>query len=114
MKLVDIEDNLKIIILNGHTRGVRKATWHPSGSLLTTSGSDGRIIVWDVSEDQAKQEKTIDGVIPPVPDNEYDCLLLSFSLLIRAADLQNLCTMPRHFGTPLDSIFLLQLAPTKL
>lgn len=71
MKLVDIEDNSKIILLNGHSRGVRKATWHPSGSLLTTSGSDGTIIVWDVSEDTPKQEKVIEGVIPAVLDTEY-------------------------------------------
>jgi chromosome transmission fidelity protein 4 len=71
VKLVDIEDNTKIIILNGHKRGVRKATWHPSGSLLATSGSDGNIIVWDVSEDQAKQANIIEGVIPLVPDTEY-------------------------------------------
>lgn len=70
MKVIDIEDNTKIIILNGHNRGVRKVTWHPSGSLLTTSGSDGKIIVWDVSEDQPKQEKIIEGVIPLVHDNE--------------------------------------------
>lgn len=67
---MDVEDNTKIVILNGHTRGVRQATWHPSGSILTTSGSDGKIIVWDVSEDQPKQEKIIEGVIPAVPDTE--------------------------------------------
>jgi chromosome transmission fidelity protein 4 len=73
-----MEDNTKINLLNGHMRGVRKATWHPSGSLLTTSGSDGKIIVWDVSEDQPKQEKIIEGVIPLVADNE---LHLSFSCI---------------------------------
>lgn len=49
---------------------MRQVTWHPSGSLLATSGSDGKIIIWDVSEDQPKQEKIIEGVIPPVSDNE--------------------------------------------
>lgn len=67
---MDVVDNTKIVTLNGHTRGVRKATWHPSGSLLTTSGSDGKIIVWDVSEDQPKQEKMIEGVIPAIADIE--------------------------------------------
>lgn len=56
--------------MNGHTRGVRRATWHPSGSFLTTSGSDGKIIIWDVSEDQPKQEKMIEGVIPAIADIE--------------------------------------------
>lgn len=34
VKVVDLDDTLKIKILKGHTRGVRKVTWHPSGSLL--------------------------------------------------------------------------------
>ncbi|KZT29190.1 hypothetical protein NEOLEDRAFT_1057404 [Neolentinus lepideus HHB14362 ss-1] len=78
VKLIDLEDPLKITLLSGHTKCVRKVTWHPSGSLLTTSGADGKIIVWDVSEDEPKQEKVIEGVIPAVSDSEatefaHDC-----------------------------------------
>ena len=65
---------------------MRKATWHPSGTYLvstippgwrrvltteqTTCGADGKIIIWDVSADDAKEEKVIDGVIPAVADTE--------------------------------------------
>ncbi len=34
MKLVDMNETTNIKLLEGHTRGVRCATWHPSGTLL--------------------------------------------------------------------------------
>ena len=34
VKLIDLDDITKISILKGHTKAVRKATWHPSGSLI--------------------------------------------------------------------------------
>ncbi|GJE94936.1 WD40 repeat domain-containing protein [Phanerochaete sordida] len=78
VKVVHINDTLRVKVLKGHTKGVRRVTWHPSGSLLTSCGADGRILVWDVSEDEAKQVTAIDGVIPAVSDSElpeygYDC-----------------------------------------
>ncbi|THV05087.1 hypothetical protein K435DRAFT_648208 [Dendrothele bispora CBS 962.96] len=80
LKLIDMEDNIKTWDLNGHKRGVRKATWHPTLPLVTSCGSDGLIIVWDVSGDEPRMVKTIDGVIPSVwqpecalPEFAYDC-----------------------------------------
>ncbi|KAF7971209.1 hypothetical protein HWV62_21604 [Athelia sp. TMB] len=70
VKIVDIEDNSKITILDGHTNGVRTVTWHTSGTLLSTTGSDGKIIIWDVSQDPAVQEKVIQGVIPVALDTD--------------------------------------------
>ena len=86
MKLISLVDTTKISVLKGHTKAVRKATWHPSGSLLvcvtgykdvpsltnsqTTCGADGKVIIWDVSGDEPKEEKVIDGVIPAVVDSE--------------------------------------------
>ncbi|TBU37864.1 hypothetical protein BD309DRAFT_973062 [Dichomitus squalens] len=78
VKLIDLDDITKISILKGHSKAVRKATWHPSGSLLTTCGADGKVIVWDVSGSEPKEEKVIDGIIPAVADSEspefgHDC-----------------------------------------
>ncbi|KAI0930326.1 hypothetical protein AcW1_009052 [Taiwanofungus camphoratus] len=78
VKVIDTEDTTSLVVLNGHTKAVRKATWHPSGSLLTTSGADGRIVVWDVSEGEPKEVKTIEGIIPAVANSEspefsHDC-----------------------------------------
>ncbi|EKM54305.1 uncharacterized protein PHACADRAFT_196736 [Phanerochaete carnosa HHB-10118-sp] len=78
IKIVNIKDITKLTVLKGHTKAVRRVTWHPSGSLLTSCGADGNIIVWDVSEDEPKQVTTIDGIIPAVSDTEspewrHDC-----------------------------------------
>ncbi|EMD37802.1 hypothetical protein CERSUDRAFT_114458 [Gelatoporia subvermispora B] len=78
VKLIDIHETTNITLLKGHTKAVRSATWHPSGSLLATCSSDGKVIVWDVSGSEPKQEKILDGLIPAVsnPDSSefgHDC-----------------------------------------
>ncbi|EJD03058.1 WD40 repeat-like protein [Fomitiporia mediterranea MF3/22] len=70
VKVIDLDDTTKVQLLEGHKKGVRSATWHPSGSLVTTCSSDGKIIAWDLSEDEPKIEKTLEGIIPAVNDNE--------------------------------------------
>lgn len=78
VKIIDLEDTTKVIVLKTHTKAVRKATWHPSGSLLATCGADGKIIIWDITESEAKEEKILEGIIPAVsnPDSDdfsHDC-----------------------------------------
>lgn len=36
----------------------------------TTSGADGKIVVWDVSDSESKKVTTIEGIIPEVYDIE--------------------------------------------
>ncbi|KAH9935365.1 uncharacterized protein B0H18DRAFT_975539 [Fomitopsis serialis] len=78
VKVIDLDDTTKVVLLKGHTKAVRRATWHPSGSLLSTSGADGKIIIWDISEGEGKEVKTIEGMLPAVANSEsdefaYDC-----------------------------------------
>ncbi|PFH52093.1 hypothetical protein AMATHDRAFT_2572 [Amanita thiersii Skay4041] len=78
VRVVDLEDSIKVTELKGHQRGVRKATWHPKLPLLTTCGSDGKIIAWDVSSEEPVIIATIEGIIPSVADTEspefdHDC-----------------------------------------
>ncbi|KAF8629176.1 hypothetical protein AX17_005761 [Amanita inopinata Kibby_2008] len=77
-KVVDLEDSMRVQELKGHQRGIRRATWHPSLPLITTCGSDGKIIVWDVSSNEPKIEATLEGIIPAIvdadtPGFEHDC-----------------------------------------
>ncbi|KAJ3551325.1 hypothetical protein NM688_g4769 [Phlebia brevispora] len=78
IKVVDLQNTSNVSLLKGHTKAVRRVTWHPSGSLLTSCGADGKIIVWDLSGKEPTQVQTIDGVIPAVADTEspeflHDC-----------------------------------------
>lgn len=86
VRVVSLEDTSKISLLGGHTRGVRRVTWHPSGTFVvcsppnrtfhssyapqTTSGGDGSVTVWDVSEDEPKLVEVVRGLIPAVNDSE--------------------------------------------
>ncbi|KAG6818356.1 hypothetical protein H0H93_005614, partial [Arthromyces matolae] len=64
VKVVDLEDIKIVKTLKGHVGGVRNVTWHPNSLRLTTSGADGKIIVWNLSKDEPEVETTIDGLIP--------------------------------------------------
>ncbi|KAH9176634.1 WD40 repeat-like protein [Lactarius sanguifluus] len=77
VKLIDIEDTVNMSILHGHNDVVRRVTWEPSGTILTSCSADGKIIVWDVTQDP-RQLKLIDGVIPTIKDKDsrdfaHDC-----------------------------------------
>ncbi|TFK20918.1 hypothetical protein FA15DRAFT_624697 [Coprinopsis marcescibilis] len=78
VRVVDLEDTTSIQKLEQYSTPVRTVTWHPSGNLLTTCTSDGKIVIWDLSGDEPKLEKTIDGIVPVVKDHDspefsYDC-----------------------------------------
>ncbi|KIJ67758.1 hypothetical protein HYDPIDRAFT_147689 [Hydnomerulius pinastri MD-312] len=78
IKIIDLNEITNVTVLSGHKKCVRKVTWHPSGTLLTASGADGTITVWDLSEGEPRTEKIIEGVIPAVVDSEstefmHDC-----------------------------------------
>ncbi|KAJ8597474.1 WD40 repeat-like protein [Rhizopogon salebrosus TDB-379] len=79
VKIIDLDEITNVVVLQGgHKKRIRKTTWHPLGSILTTSSSDGTIVAWNISDGEAKVEDVIDGVIPEVADPEspefmHDC-----------------------------------------
>ncbi|KAG9316728.1 hypothetical protein JVU11DRAFT_2788 [Chiua virens] len=81
VRIIEVKDVANVQVLNGHKKCVRKLTWHPSGTLLTASGADGTITVWNVSDRAPVIETLIDGIIPAVADTEapefmHDCSAL--------------------------------------
>ncbi|KAL4078553.1 hypothetical protein V8B97DRAFT_1865745 [Scleroderma yunnanense] len=81
VKIIDINEITNVISLSGHNKCVRKVTWHPSGNMLATSGADGSIIIWDISDAEPRIEQTLQGIIPTVSDTEspefmHDCSVL--------------------------------------
>ncbi|KAJ7497276.1 hypothetical protein FB451DRAFT_1018101 [Mycena latifolia] len=74
VRLMNMDDTGNVKLLRGHRAGVRKVTWHPTAPLLTSCGSDGQIIVWDVSKDDPPQEAAIQGIIATVKDDSEDFL----------------------------------------
>ena len=41
IKVIDLEDTTKMMILKGHSKAVRRVSWHPSGTLLVRRTSLG-------------------------------------------------------------------------
>ncbi|THH15042.1 hypothetical protein EW146_g5378 [Bondarzewia mesenterica] len=65
VRVIDIEDIAKVSSLHAHTA-------------CSTCGADGKIIIWDVTEEEPKEIQVIEGVIPVVkdsksPDFAHDC-----------------------------------------
>ncbi|KAI0066266.1 WD40 repeat-like protein [Artomyces pyxidatus] len=78
VKIIDAEEIEVLAMLHGHKDCVRRVSWDPSGSFLTTSGADGTIIVWDMTQQDPRQVKVLDGIIPAVKDKDsvefaHDC-----------------------------------------
>ncbi|TIB08986.1 hypothetical protein E3P92_03605 [Wallemia ichthyophaga] len=72
VKIVDLNDHLKVSLLQGHTKSVRCATWAPNGGVLATSSADGSIKIWKEKHSQFECIKTIDGIIrADDADSEY-------------------------------------------
>ncbi|KAJ3879921.1 hypothetical protein F5051DRAFT_401323 [Lentinula edodes] len=80
-KVIDMEDTLKLTTLYGHRHNVRRASWRPKSSILSTCASDGEIILWDLSGEEPMILHTLDGMIPSVTDPSapeflYDCSVI--------------------------------------
>ncbi|KAJ3999683.1 hypothetical protein F5050DRAFT_876325 [Lentinula boryana] len=67
-KVINMENTLKLTTLHGHRHNVRKASWRPKSSILSTCASDGEMIFWDLSGEEPMILHTIDGIIPSVTD----------------------------------------------
>ncbi|KAL1759502.1 hypothetical protein FB107DRAFT_271069 [Schizophyllum commune] len=70
VKIIDLEDITEVQTLEGgHTRGVRGVSWDPSGTLVTTTGADGKIVIWEVNQAPFIRH-TLERVVIPIPNDD--------------------------------------------
>jgi chromosome transmission fidelity protein 4 len=72
-------------------------------SFKTTCGSDGKLIIWDISEEEGKEEKVIEGILPSILNTQ--CVVLFSPELPPhiSPDPPNFRTIVRPSGIPLDN-----------
>jgi chromosome transmission fidelity protein 4 len=64
VKVVNTEDMTRVIYLREQPKAVKHLSWHPSGSHLAVSCSDGIIYIYSLaSEDEPQLVKKVDGII---------------------------------------------------
>ena len=63
VKLVDLRDMLNLIYLREHPRPAKHLSYHPGGSYIALSCTDGIIYIYSLSPDAAKLIRKVDGVI---------------------------------------------------
>lgn len=63
VKLVDLRDMMNVIYLREHPRPAKHLSFHPSGSYIALSCTDGILYLYSLSTEVAKLVRKIDGVI---------------------------------------------------
>ncbi|TRM69839.1 hypothetical protein BD626DRAFT_422291 [Schizophyllum amplum] len=70
VKIIELEDITQVQSLDGgHSRGVRGVSWDPSGTLVTTTGADGKIVVWEVNQTPFIRH-TLERVVLPIVNDD--------------------------------------------
>ncbi|EJT98392.1 WD40 repeat-like protein [Dacryopinax primogenitus] len=79
-KIISLADTTEIIKVSGHATPIRSASWDPKGAYLTTSGADGKILIWDLLlGDEPVQTKVLD--IAPKVDHESNTAICEISAI---------------------------------
>ena len=69
--MVNTNDNVQIIHLRDQSRSVKHVTFHPTGTYLAASGTDGIIYVYSISSQQPSLIKKVEGVTQALePDDD--------------------------------------------
>ncbi|MCJ1422980.1 hypothetical protein MMC29_000861 [Sticta canariensis] len=63
VKLVDTKDMTKVIYLRDHPKPAKHISFHPSGSYLAISCTDGIIYVYSLTTEEPELVRKVDGVI---------------------------------------------------
>ena len=63
VKLVNTNDNLKIMHLREQSRSVKHVTFHPTGTYLAVSCTAGKVYIYTLSSKQPVLSKKLEGII---------------------------------------------------
>lgn len=69
VKVVNLEDNQKVMILRGQKNSAKHVAFHPSGNYLAISGVDGTIYIYSLSTEEPELVKKIDGIISALKED---------------------------------------------
>ena len=71
VKVVNTQDMTRVLYLRGQSKPVKHLSFHPNGSYLAASCSDGLIYVYSLSTEEPQLVKKVDGLIRSLEtDNE--------------------------------------------
>ncbi|GAO46321.1 WD40 repeat-like protein [Saitoella complicata NRRL Y-17804] len=70
VKLVNTSESTKMMKLQPHNKSIKHIAFHPSGSLISTSCSDGNIYIWSLSSESPELLKTLPNIIAALEPEE--------------------------------------------
>ncbi|OLL24004.1 Minichromosome loss protein 1 [Neolecta irregularis DAH-3] len=77
VKIINTSDMLRVIQLRNQSRSIKHVTFHPAGTVVCASCTDGIIYIYSLSTDEPTLLKKLDGVIPRVePESDISCKAL--------------------------------------
>jgi chromosome transmission fidelity protein 4 len=63
VKVVSIEDNLRVLYLRDHAKPAKHVSFHPSGSYVALSCTDGVIYIYSLTTEEPEIVRRINGMI---------------------------------------------------
>lgn len=63
MKIVNVRDTTKVLLLSDNPKPVRSASWDPEGKFLVTAGCEGKIKIYDTTGTAPACVKIMEGII---------------------------------------------------
>lgn len=89
VKVVNIEDNHKIINLRSQSHSAKHVAFHPTGNYLAVSCVDGAIYIYSLSSEEPEMVKKIDGIVRAVEAESEVCSKVAWHPDGRAFAAQN-------------------------
>lgn len=70
VKVVNTDDNVNVMHLREQSRSVKHVAFHPTGTYLAASGTDGIIYIYSLSSEQPILSKKVEGIIQALESDD--------------------------------------------